>query len=162
MTTRTQAHTVGDIALWQLVLDNLIDREMNKVVETARSLMENYFKGKHRLERKQLSNLVGVTGETRSVAVVADFVRYQMGRDERRQSWRAGQPPFGGAVLEQINNLKAQAERLVNQATGQGITPPNRETEIDRVWWTLVRRFAAYLEHSFVYYDKTRQRGGGR
>jgi len=162
MTTQTQAQIAGRAALWRLVLDDLVDREMNQVVEMARSLMENYFKNKHRLERKQLSNLVGVTGETRSVAVVTDFVRYQMGRDERRQNWRAGQPPFGQAILEQIDNLKARAERLVNQATGQNLTPPDRTVEVDRVWWTLVRRFAAYLEHSFVYYDKAQQKGGGQ
>jgi hypothetical protein len=162
MTIQAKAQTAGHAALWRLVLDDLIDREMNEVVETARSLMENYFKGKHRLERKQLSNLVGVTGETRSVAVIADFVRYQMGRDERRQSWRTGQPPFGEAVLEQIERLKERAEALVNQAVAQDLAPSDRTAEIDRVWWTLVRRFAAYLEHSFVYYDKVKQKGGER
>jgi hypothetical protein len=160
MTTPVQAETAAQMALWQLIVDDLVDREMNQIVEAARSLMENYAQHKHRLERKQLSNLVGVTGETRSVAVVADFVRYQMGRDERRQNWRSGTPPLGEAILEQIDRLKAQAEQLVNKAS-QDITPPDPAAEVERVWLTLVRRFAAYLEHSFLYYEKM-QKGGDR
>lgn len=141
-------------ALWQLVLDDLIDREMNRVVEAARSLMETYLQEKRRMERKQLSNLVGVTGETRSVAVIADFVRYQMGRDGHEQSWRAGEPPFGEAVLKHIDELKKRAGQLVRQAKAKGVAPSDEAAEIDRVWWLLVRRFAAYLEHSFIYYKR--------
>jgi hypothetical protein len=152
-------------ALWGLLLDELIDEASGAEVETAKKIMEAFYKGSHRLERKQISNLVAVAGETNSVPIVEDFVRYQMGRDERRQTWRAGQPKaLGDAVLEHLEELKVRSKQLVERAARDHLeTAPSEglETAQAKVWAMLTRRFTAYLEHSFTYFKESRRGRGG-
>lgn len=144
-------------ALWTLLIDDWIDKLMAREVETAKQLMSQYLESKPRMERKQLSNLGAVAAETNAVPVVEDWVRYQMGRDDRARSWRAGNPVFGDAVLKHLGELKTEAKRLVEEAKQvKGVSTPTSESaEVDRVWILLTRRFAALLEHSYVYYKGT-------
>ena len=148
-------------ALWALLIDDWIDKLMAKEVDIAKQMMSKYLESKPKMERKQLSNLVAVAAETNAVPVVEDWVRYQMGRDDRTpRNWRAGNPAFGDAVLKHLSELKTEAQRLVSEAKQvKGMNAPKDENaEVDRVWILLTRRFSALLEHSFVYHKGA---GGG-
>lgn len=140
-------------SLWPLVADDAIDRAMNSLIPMAKSLIEDLFRYPHRMERSQLANLVAVSLETNSVAVVLDYVRYQMGRDSKAETWRVGRPSFGSQLLEQLEELRRMAGGLIEEAIRQyGIEPPDRPAEEERLWMLLVRRFVGALHRNFVYY----------
>lgn len=144
----------GKEALWRLLVDDGVDQEAGKLVDTAERLITGLFGGQHKMQRKQFSNLLAATIETRSVPVIEDFVRYQMGRDDKGNSWRAGKPRFGEALLEETGKLERTADRLVGSAKARGgkeLHPANEETEKQRIWWLLTTRLAGFLEHRFVY-----------
>lgn len=141
-------------ALWQLLVDDGVDRAAGSLVETAGQLITSLFGIEHKMQRKQFSNLLAVTIETHSVPVIEDFVRYQMGRDSKGNSWRAGDPGFGEALLKKIEQLEQTAARLVDNAKARGgreLYPANEEAEKAQVWWLLTARLAGFLEHRFVY-----------
>jgi hypothetical protein len=153
--------------LWALLVEEMIDEASAQEVEAARKIMESYFAGQPRLERKQMSNLVAVAGETVTVPIVEDFVRYQMGRDTGCQTWNAGSPKsLGKSILDHLKELKTRATALVERARKRSpdkLPAGADESEINRVWCMLCRRFVAYLEHSFLYYKSEKgQRGGER
>jgi len=141
-------------SLWPLVADDTVDRVMNRLIPQAEGLIKNLFRYPHRMERSQLTNLVAVSLETNSVAVVLDYVRYQMGRDSKAETWRKGQPSFGSQLLQQLEDLRQTAGGLIEDAVRQyGIKPPDRAAEEERLWMVLVRRFVGAVHRSFVYYD---------
>ena len=164
MSTQAAAQSTQS-ALWALLIDELIDEASSAEVETARKIMETYFGSDHRLERKQMSNLVAVAGETGSVPIVEDFVRYQMGRDERRQTWRAGHPKsLGDMILDHLHELKNVSAAVVDRAKKRapGLALPNSDEEVRaQVWSLITRRFTAYLEHSYLYHKQTKGARGG-
>lgn len=144
-------------SLWQLVADDAVDRAMNTLIPQAERLIEDLFRYPHRMERSQFTNLVTTALETNSVAVVLDYVRYQMGRDSRAESWRIGQPSFGAQLLEQLEGLRQMAGGLIDNAIRQhGIKPQDQTTEEKRLWMLLVRRFIGSLHRNFVYYQEAR------
>ncbi len=145
--------------LWRLVADDVMDRRQDKVVQSAWNIIRAYFarSDEPKLERKQLANLEDTAGETRSIALIADWVRYQMGRDTAQRTWRAeltleNKPVrFGDAVLNQIEKeLKDEAESIMNQVRNQELKPDDEAEERVLIQWLLVRQFASYLEHAFV------------
>jgi hypothetical protein len=161
MSTPTAQAAEASQALWRLVVDELVDRASGNEATAAKDLMHVYFKGKDTkdiVERKQISNLSNVVAETRSMPVVIDFVRYQMGRQNTGPRWRAraGDISFGDAVIAHIEELKEGAQAIVNEAKAQKLACPNEAREVQAVWRQLVRRYCTYLEHSFVYEDANR------
>ncbi len=147
-------------SLWLLVADDVVDRAMNTLIPQAKSLIEDLFRYPHRMERNQLTNLVTVSLETNSVAVVLDYVRYQMGRDSKAETWRIGHPSFGSKLLEQLEELRRMASGLIEEAIRLfGIEPPDRNAEEDRLWMLLVRRFVGALQRNFVYYEALAKEG---
>lgn len=148
-------------SLWQLVADEIVDREMNAIVSDSEALIKSLFQQKHDMQRNQLSNLLATALETDSAAVVMDFVRYQMGRDSKGETWRAGQPSFGKELLDQLKGLGQKAAGLVDTAIREyGIEPTKRESEEERIWMLLIRRFLGSLYRNFVYYDSERKKEG--
>jgi len=140
------------------VADDAVDRAMNTLIPQAERLIEDLFRYPHQMERHQLTNLVAVALETESVAVVLDYVRYQIGRDSKAETWRKGQPSFGSQLLEQLEELRRRAGGLIDEAIRQyGIEPPDRQAEEERLWMLLVRRFVGSLHRSFVYYEARRK-----
>jgi len=146
--------------LWPLVADDIVDQAMNSLIPQAKSLIEDLFRYPHRMERSQLTNLVAVSLETNSVAVVLDYVRYQMGRDSKAETWRKGHPSFGSQLLEQLEGLRQRAGGLIDDAVRQyKIEPPDRAAEEEHLWMVLVRRFVGALHRNFVYYDAKAKEG---
>lgn len=170
MSTQTAQKTEAAQALWRLVVEDLIDCEADNQVGNAWKLIQALFAGKHELEHKQITNLESLAGETRSIAVIVDFVRYQMGRDDKKPpvKWRVqvGQDTFGDQVIKHIQELESAAQRVINKAKDKRLTPPNEADEKTLIWWKLVRRYIAYLEHAFVYekamHEDRQKAPGGR
>ena len=147
-------------SLWPLVADDAVDRAMNSLIPKAKSLIGDLFRYPHRMERSQLTNLVAVSLETNSVAVVLDYVRYQMGRDSKAKTWRVGRPSFGSQLLEQLEELRRMAGGLIEEAIRQyGIEPPDHTAEEERLWMLLVRRFVGALHRNFVYHEALAKEG---
>jgi hypothetical protein len=141
-------------SLWPLVADDAVDRAMNTIIPQAENLIEDLFRYPHQMERHQLTNLVSVALETNSVPLVLDYIRYQIGRDNRSTSWRIGQPSFGSQLLEQLEVLRQRAGGLMDEASGKySIKPQNKSDEEARIWMLLVRHFVGSLHHNFVYYE---------
>ncbi len=139
-------------SLWPLVADDVLDRAMNTLIPQAKTLIEDLFRYPHWMERSQLTNLVAVSLETNSVAIVLDYVRYQMGRDSKAKTWRIGRPSFGSQLLERLEDLRRMAGGLIEEAIRRhGIEPPDRTAEEERLWMLLVRRFVGALHRNFVY-----------
>jgi hypothetical protein len=155
----------GQSELWPLLVDEMIDQASSMEVDVAKRIIEAYFAGNHKLERKQMSNLVAIAGETGSVPIVEDFVRYQMGRDTNRRTWNAGHPKsLGNSILDHLKELKNSATALLERARKRApeLAPsPADEKEKNRVWSLLTCRFVAYLEHAFVYYKNEKGLAGG-
>lgn len=150
-----------DSSLWRLVADEIVDREMNAIVSESEWLVESLFQKKHDMQRNQLSNLLATALETDSAAVVMDFVRYQMGRDSKCETWRVGQPSFGEELLKRLKELGQKAAGLIDVAVREyGIEPMKRESEEERIWMLLVRRFLGSLYRNFVYCDSEKKKEG--
>lgn len=141
-------------SLWSLVADDAVDKAMEILIPQAEKLIEDLFRYPHQMERHQLTNLVSVSLETNSVQLVLDYIRYQIGRDNRNTSWRIGQPSFGSKLLEQLGGLQQRAGGLMEKAIKDyGIGPQNKNDEEARIWMLLVRHFIGSLHHNFVYYE---------
>jgi len=142
-------------AFWPLVADDMVDQAMNQLIPQADELIKKglFSCSHHGMERHQFTNLVTTALETNSAAVVLDYVRYQIGRDSKGNTWRVGKPGFGVQLLEQLERLKSTADGLIVQAIREyGIEPPDQTNAENKLWIQLVRRFVGSLHHHFVYY----------
>lgn len=140
--------------LWRLLIADEVDKFMNTLVPDAQKTVRGLFdtQPSHNMERHQLTNLVSATLETDSVEVVRAFVQYQIGRDEKRRNWRAGDPPFGEQVLKWLDEYRKQAQGLVNKVAHLlEAEPADKKSKVEQVWMMLARRFAGHLERAFVY-----------
>jgi len=158
--TEQTADVARQQALWLLVADDAVDRAMNRLIPQAKNLIEDLFRyPRHRMERNQFTNLVATALETASVAVVLDYVRYQIGRDSGHESWGIGTPSFGAQLLEQLEGLRQTASGLMDNAIREyRIQPLDRAAEEQRLWMQLARRFVGSLHRHFVYYSVLRRR----
>ncbi|RQW79961.1 MAG: hypothetical protein EHM14_06725 [Methanothrix sp.] len=149
-------------SLWPLVADDAVDKAMDILIPQAEKLIEDLFRYPHQMERHQITNLVSVSLETNSVPLVLDYIRYQIGRDNRNTSWRIGQPSFGTKLLEQFEGLRQRAGGLMEKAIKEyGIEPQNKNDEEARIWMQLVRHFVGSLHHNFVYYETEKMKRKG-
>ena len=158
----TEQSRQADQALWNMVVADLIDQRQDEIVKRAWDLMKDYQPAGKRpgLERHQFTNLETLAGETRSIEVIKDFVRYQMGRDARKNTWRL--PIKGGAfgdrVIQDIDGMERTAESIVGSAKKMGVQADAENQEKVNIWWLLVRRYFSYLEHAFLH-EKALEKG---
>jgi len=111
-----------------------VEDDLVGLVETA---LENCNYGKpntkNELEESQFRNLVRVAESTESSAVVKNFLRYQVGRDEK---WGRGQNSLAEQIILHIDNeVKAQAETIGRKTSS---------TETKQIWIELIRRYLGY------------------
>ncbi len=157
MSANQTTEMAGQQSLWPLVADDAVDEAMNRLIPQAENLIKDLFRYPHRMERHQFTNLVTTALETKSVAVVLDYVRYQIGRDSGGNAWRIGQPSFGAQLLEQLEGLRQTSGGLIDRAIRQyGIKPEDEKAERERLWMLLVRRFVGSLHRHFVYYKEAK------
>jgi hypothetical protein len=139
--------TVQDIRT-RLSLRQAVDQFSEDLVGRADRTMsekqvETLKQWKTQLRLGQLNNLLGVTLETDSPAVVINWLSYQMGRRETRDGW--GVSGLGDQVLDDIKALETSAKQVAQKVYG-GDTPD----EVRQAHIQLVRRYAGYLKRWFV------------
>jgi len=133
----------------ELALQASIRCQMDAIVRAANTdaaLLEDAG-----LEKNQIRNVLNVVEESHSLAVVANFIRYQLGRSQTGPAWRHN--GFGLRVIEQIESppgiVHRQAEQVLKELRERYPDLPGRVA--DRVRYELMRYYLGYLNRAFVY-----------
>lgn len=128
----------------------------HRLVEKATRLVDNTGiagkngKGDEIMQENQLRNVIAVAGETKSVAVVENFVRYQIGRHDE---WR--HKDFGENLLNDLAELRNTGNTLAKELKEEDVNDIGEEELTIR----LVRRYLGYLARYFKYAQL--KEGGG-
>lgn len=106
------------------------------------------------LEEAQFRNLVRVAESTESSAVIKNFLRYQVGRDEK---WGRGKGSLAEQIIVDIDaNLRIEAEAIAEKASS---------IDINLIWIELIRRYLGYGSRYLKYLkveDKNKQEKTGQ
>lgn len=109
------------------------------------------------MKENQIRNVLNVAEESRSLAVVANFIRYQLGRSQTGPAWRKN--GFGLRVIKQIETsggiVAQQAEAAVKRAAKRVAEIP--QEALDELRYELMRYYLGYLNRAFIYGKETRQ-----
>ena len=124
-----------------------LESMMNSLVRRAQKLLDRKGMERSGLEKSQLNNLLSVALETTSVEVVKNFILYQVGRDDKRRSWRY--QDFGQELVREIDRLRND---IAKQVAVRALNRPS-EREIDKIWIHVVRQYLGQL-HRYFYYLK--------
>jgi len=109
------------------------------------------------MEKSQIRNALNVAEESRSLAVVANFIRYQLGRTQTGPAWRHN--GFGLRVIERIESAQGivalQTEAALAQVRKRvGDVPPEAA---DVLRYDLMRYYLGYLNRAFYYGRETKK-----
>ncbi|MEN9224374.1 MAG: hypothetical protein Q6M54_02780 [Thermostichus sp. DRC_bins_24] len=89
------------------------------------------------LEESQFRNLVRVATSTESTEVIKNFIRYQVGRDDK---WGRGKGSLAEQIIDDIENLiNKKAESIAEQA---GL--PKKSAKSNEIKMELIRRYLGY------------------
>ncbi|NJL99667.1 MAG: hypothetical protein HC924_13100 [Synechococcaceae cyanobacterium SM2_3_2] len=89
------------------------------------------------LEESQFRNLVRVSTSTESTEVIKNFIRYQVGREDK---WGKGKGSLAEQIILDIDNLVSkEAEAIAEQAGFPKKSAKSNEIKID-----LIRRYLGY------------------
>lgn len=125
----------------RLAEDDLVSR-----IQTA---LDN-FKGLNKLEEAQYRNLLHVAASTESSEVIKNFLRYQVGRDDK---WGRGKDSLAEAIIKDIDTwIHQRAIAIAREAGIEEGSPKVNEIKID-----LIRRYLGYGAR----YLKYKREGGG-
>jgi hypothetical protein len=92
----------------ELLIRQLLDELDTQVVQRAEAVVEGMRGVTKELEDKQIRNVMAVAEETQSVAVVDNFIKYQIGRNE---DWRFGE---SGGVARRFGRIWSGFKMLRN------------------------------------------------
>jgi hypothetical protein len=138
----------------ELLIRQILDELDAKVVQKAEAVVDNARGITGSLEDKQIRNVIAVADDTQSVAVVDNFIKYQIGRSKENEGWRFGEKGgtgFGEAVRVDLADLQKWAKQ---KASG--------EVKAEDLEIRLVRRYCGYLARYFKYAEeREKQKGGG-
>ncbi len=108
----------------------------DELVARIQTALDN-FKGLSKLEEAQYRNLLHVAASTESSEVIKNFLRYQMGREEK---WGRGKDSLAEAIIQDIDNWIHQKALAIAQKAGvEERSPKVNEIKID-----LIRRYLGY------------------
>lgn len=114
------------------------------------------------MEENQLRNVLDVAQDkdSRSVSVVVNFIRYQIGRARTGKHWQYN--GFGLQVIEDIEDVVAEAaRRAVSDAIewlarqGETVDDTNREDVQATAHIQLMTEYLGFLNRAFIYVRKT-------
>lgn len=135
-------------AIIEIRISSEIERNSGTLVEQAEKLLDGktqaLIKTTYKLEENQLRNVMAVANNSEHVAVVSNFIKYQMGRNEGKNPWNEKGAGFGDALIEALNNLKDIARNIAGKASDR----------VDEIHIKLVRLFLGYLNRYFVYLNQ--------
>lgn len=130
--------------LWRQNVE--IDRQTDFLVKRAEKTITdmNLDERDVKVGNSQLSNLLGVAGETESVEAIKNWIRYQMGRSGKIQSvWK--QSGLGNNVLKNIEEIGRQAKSVT-----QTVYSDKNDPRLAGIYALMVRRYAGYLRRAFI------------
>lgn len=88
------------------------------------------------LEESQYRNLMHVADTTESIEVIKNFLRYQLGRDDK---WGKGEESLAKKIIDDIDKqIQPKAQEIVKKS---GYT---QEEKLRTVWLELTRRYLGY------------------
>ena len=142
--------------LEQLALKRAINRQLDRIIvranETVTSLEPS---GKDsEMEENQIRNVVNVSSDSRSVEVVTNFIRYQIGRSRSGKQWQYGR--FGERVIQDIevgvvlDSARLAADRAAKEIAERDETA-DRESLFQRAYINLTLLYLGYLSRAFRY-----------
>lgn len=139
--------------IFQLQLQQQLDKYEGYLVEDAKSLINKYEIHKHDMEENQIRNVLNVAANTKSVEVIKAFIQYQIGRSkEKRWAFKpeGEQCCFGDALIDELEKLWSEKNITVESIASELEVgdDPQRKREI---WWRLARLYLGYLNWYFTY-----------
>jgi hypothetical protein len=133
----------------ELKIQRQIRLAEDDLVARIQAALDN-FRGLNRLEEAQYRNLLHVAASTESSEVIKNFLRYQVGRDDK---WGRGRDSLAEAIIQDIDNWIHQKALAIAQKAGvEERSPKVNEIKID-----LIRRYLGYGAR----YLKYKREGGG-
>lgn len=136
-----------------LALQAALQRCMDDVVTNANrdaALLEG-----SGMDKNQIRNVLNVAEESRSLAVVTNFIRYQLGRSNTGPAWRKN--GFGLRVIKQIEG----SDGIVAKQTQAALKRAQKRVEdipqeaIEDLRYDLMRYYLGYLNRAFYYGKET-------
>jgi hypothetical protein len=124
-----------------------VEANLSLIVKQVMELVDKAQPEKRGMKTAQLDNFLGVTREMDSVAVVQNWVRYQIGREQG--AWH--QKKFGDTVLNHIAGWEPTASDIAAEA--YGVQQPDKPTpaQVETAWIELIRQYAGQLRRYFTY-----------
>ena len=129
-----------------------IDRAKEQLVGAAETLLrESEVTPSKDFGHSQLRNLGAVAAETESPAVVLNFIRYQMGRDDKKRHWARGTEGnrIGDRFITALNSDKGvvtQSLKSVVGVEGDALATQLARMELIRYFLGFATRYMKYLE----------------
>ena len=98
------------------------------------------------MRESQIRNLVNVAATSKSIEEVTNFIRYQIGRDVRGDTW--AHKDFGKAIIADIQTgqVKTALKAILKEAP---------EADMISVRSDLIALYLGYLNRCFIYASKT-------
>ncbi len=127
----------------ELLIRQILDELDALVVPRAEDVVNKTPGITKELEDKQPRNVIAVADDTQSVAVVDNFIKYQIGRSKENEGWRFGEQSgigFGEAMRTDLAQLKEWAKQKASS-----------EVRAEDLEIRLVRRYLGYLARYFKY-----------
>ncbi|MDJ0615361.1 MAG: hypothetical protein QNJ63_01225 [Calothrix sp. MO_192.B10] len=114
----------------QLLVQKEIRQAEDDIVLWIQDALDNTSYGN--LEESQFRNLVRVSDTTESAEVIKNFIRYQVGRDNK---WGRGEGSLAERIVRDIDgNLKKNAQAIAEFC----------QTDFKPIWLELIRRYLGY------------------
>lgn len=147
--------------LYELSLQEAIQQQLDELVRLATQTVVNHINLKE-MENSQLRNLINVAATVKSVEVVTNFIRYQIGRNAK--AWR-GETDFGHEVIKAIEGpIKELADSAVDATQAylkqKGVSEEDlQKSDVDQkkklTHQQLTEFYLGYLNRCFYYAKKT-------
>lgn len=139
--------------LTELALRKGVQSQMDSIVHAA-TRAALLLQGS-RMEKNQIRNVLNVAEESGSVAVVTNFIRYQIGRSRTGEAWQ--HRGFGLQVITDLEGQEGAVPLAARQAAGLARTelegrkqpvPAGLDGEAHR---ELMRYYLGYLNRAFSF-----------
>lgn len=138
----------------EMRLHKAVDRQMDHIVQVAVKLVK-LLKGSA-IRNNQLRNLLDTALNTDSLELVANFIRYQIGRSNKDKEWQYEN--FGEkliAVLGRGGSVDQAAKTVAEEVLKSKDIQTTLENVQSRARVMIARRFLGELYRAFLYADRT-------
>jgi phage/plasmid-associated DNA primase len=132
----------------ELALQEAIKRQADAVVKLANQAIAGLPQNT-RLEKSQFSNLLNVAQSLESVEVIVNYLRYQMGREQKL--WGTGDTDLAHVI---IRHIRTDLKHLADQQIAAYLKERNIEAQRERLQeahFLLMSQYIGYLRRAFVY-----------